>query len=524
MIFLRAWDIDFETEKTFPDLKSEGEVLRTDLFLRELSLVIEIDGPQHASPAFQLRKTTDDEARQLYIDLRRRDQCKNEYFHRHPEYSLERVNAYDGTGDQIRQLSLSQSYKRAWHYCESIYERLRGHAPASLGMDVIINAATTQEILVRRAAAIAEIYGGYFSLVRVERLTESSDNERVILECVLGHVMSRPFATCRTHIGFGAKGIPVESYCHGCASKRKLDHLERHAAAIGAEIVDGAAIRAKYMGSKTMPIVKPLLDTDELSFYRAQSGIEKSLQIGHAARTGRLANELIPKQKKQKIAWIRPTILNKDQLTEARDAAFRHNRMIKLGNLSVAPILPTVLYSGSAPASSRRLVTISNRITDIKQWPFVLVTRSDQIWDASSLVGLRHVVCGQTSFYRADQLSNDLRSGAPIHCQARACFEKATGLRLGHGATTPSRKGIKPPNTRSDLSKDVREASRGALEALRQPDDVRASFIVEVTRGIMKGRRLQVSNHDNWERRRTYQRIADAIDDGGPWPSRLRWV
>jgi hypothetical protein len=524
MVFLRAWNIEFETEKTFPDLKSDGEVLRADLFVRKLSLVIEIDGPQHASPAFQLRTTSAEEAQRLYLDLKRRDQCKDEYFRDHPEYSLERVNAYDVRDDQVRQLSLSQSYKRAWRYCESLFQRLHGYAPASPGMDAIINAATTQEIFVRRAAAIAKIYDGHFSLVRVERLTENSSNERVILECIYGHVMSRPFATCRTHVGSTARGIPVEDHCHGCTSQRKMDDVERQAAAVGAAVVDGSVVRAMYLGSESMPLVKPLLDTDELSFFCAQSGIERLLPIGEAMRGARLANELILKQRELKTPWIRPTILNEYQLKAARYAALRHNRMIKLGEFSVVPALPAVLYSGSAPGTSKRFNTISKRIAEIRQWPFSLVTSPDQVWDNSSLVGLRHKACGQTSFYRADRLSNDLGSGTSIHCQARTCFEEATGIKLGDGATTPSRKGVKPTNAKSNLPEEVKRASRGALHVTSQPNDVRASFIVEVMRGTRKGQHLRVSSHDNWDRRQTYERIADAIDSDGAWPSRLKWV
>ncbi len=524
------WQIEFECEHRFDGLLTEaGNPARIDFYVPQLKMPFEVDGAQHVSLEHQIGVRTPAEARDSFQAAQRRDKLVNDYFAEHSEFCFKRLPAYAKTRDGIVPLSLRDSYENAFNFCRSIYRRIRGAEPPALNRQRIIDGSITHGLLHRRSSQIDRVYGGFFTLRKLTRAGDNDDEgtERIILECPKGHVIERKSGMVYFHRDRLKHGAKVSDFCFCCSAHAKLDALSRLASEAGGEMRDVASLSSAFTGTEAEPVAKDLLLKDQITFVRtSQSDTDPPLavvlSIGDALEPGRLFRELNPRPIKiPTVPYVKPHIVNLEEVEVARREALAYNRTIKKGRRAKPPVLPKIVLSARPLRADERFMTLSARMGSLPD--FDLVTRADQIYGPESLVSIKHKACGRESFFRADELSVGIASGKKIVCKVRACFEAETGLKLGKGSVLPSRKGISPTTKIADLGRLVEEASEGCLTPVREPRDVKAPFVVRVNVGTFKGATFEISNHDNWNRRGTYRRVAMAARGEAPWPSRLQW-
>lgn len=524
------WQIEFECERRFDGLLTEaGNAARIDFYVPWLKMPFEVDGAQHVSPEHQIGARTPAEAQAKFEANQRRDKLVNDYFDEHPEFNFERLPAYAGTPDSITPLSLRDSYENAFAFCSSIYRRIHSSDPPTLNRERIIDGSITHGLLHQRGVLIDRIYGGFFALKGLTRAIgdDGKGSERMFLECSNGHFIERKSSSIYFHRDRLKQGVAVKELCFCCSAHATLDALAHLASEAGGEVLDLASLKSAFVGTAAAPVAKNLLNKDRIAFVRtsqpdAGPPLTVTLSIGEAMEPGRLFREFHPRPVKIDPApYVKPKIVNLDEVEAARREALAYNRAIKEGHRATPPVLPKIVLSTRPLQADKRFMTLSARMTSLPD--FDLVTRADQMYGAESLVSIKHKVCGRESFFRADELSVGIESGKKIVCKVRACFVAETGLKLGKGSALPSRKGISPVTKIAELGRLVEEASEGCLTPVREPRDVRASFVVRVNVGPFKGATFEISSHDNWNRRGTYKRVALAARGEAPWPSRLRW-
>lgn len=524
------WQIEFECEHRFDGLLTEaGNPARIDFYVPRLKMPFEVDGAQHVSLDHQIGVRTPAEARDSFQAAQRRDRIVNDYFRESSEFCFVRLPAYAETHYGIVPLSLRDSYETAFRFCRSIYQRIHGKEPPALDRQRIIDGSITHALLRRRSSQIDRVYGGFFTLRKLIRGGEDDDQgtERMILECPSGHIIERKSGMVYFHRDRLKRGATVNEFCFCCSAHVKLAALARLAGEAGGAVRDLVSLGSAFTGTEADPVVKDLLLKDSITVVRtSQADIDPpltvTLSIGDALEPGRLFRELNPRPIKIPTApYVKPHIVNLEEVEAARRDALTYNRTIKQGRRARLPVLPKIELSAPPLQADKRFVTLRARMGSLPA--FDLVTRADQIYGPESLVSIRHKACGRESFFRVDELSVGIKSGKKIVCKVRACFEAETGQKLGKGSALPSRKGISPITKIADLGRLVEEASEGCLTPVREPHDVRARFVVRVNVGAFKGATFEISNHDNWKRRGTYKRAAMAARGEGPWPSRLHW-
>jgi hypothetical protein len=525
------WQIEFECEHRFDGLLTEaGNPARIDFYIPQLKMPFEVDGAQHVSLEHQIGVRTPAEARESLDANQRRDQLVNDYFDEHSEFCFKRLPAYAETSDGIVPLSLRDSYENAFKFCRSIYQRIHSSEPPALNRQRIIDGSITRDLLRRRSSHIDRVYGGFFTLRKLTRAGDNDDEgtERIILECAKGHFIERKSGMVYFHRDRLKHGATVSDFCFCCNAHVKLEALSRLASEAGGEVRDLVSLNSGFTGTEAAPVAKDLLLKDQIAFLRtsqADTGtpLTVTLSIQDALEPGRLFRKLNPRPSKIPPApYVKPHIVNLEEVEAARGEALAYNRAIKEGRRAKPPVLPKIVLSARPLQADKRFMTLSSRMGSLSD--FDLVTQADQIYGPESLVSIKHKACDRESFFRVDELSVGIESGKKIVCKIRTCFEAETGLKLGNGSALPSRKGISPTTKIADLGRLVEEASEGCLTPVREPRDVRAPFVVRVNVGPFKGATFEISSHDNWNRRGTYKRVAMAARGEALWPSRLRWL
>jgi len=529
-LLLWNWQIKFECERRFDGLITEaGNAARIDFYIPLLKMPFEVDGAQHVSLQHQIGERTSSQKRESFEAIQRRDDLVNAYFDRHREFNFERLPAYARTRDGIVPLSLRDSYESAFAFCRSIYRRIHDSDPPALDRVRIIDGSISLGLLHQRRVLIDRIYGGFFVLRGLTRAggDDGKGSERMFLECSNGHFIEHKSNSIYFRQQRLKQGVAVSELCFCCSAHARLDALSRLASEAGGEVLDLACLRSAFVGTAAAPVTKGLLNKDRVTFVRISQRdigppVTATLPVGVAVKPGRLFRELNPRP--VKIApepYVKPRILNLDEVKAARREALAYNRSIKEGRRSAPPLLPKIVLAARPLQADKRFMTLSARMALLPD--FDLVTQAQQMYGPESLVSIKHKACGRESFFRADELSVAIKSGKKVVCKVRACFTAETGLKLAKGAALPSRKGISPTTKIAELGRLVEEASEGCLTPVREPCDVRASFVVRVNVGPLKGATFEVSSHDNWNRRGTYRRVARAARGEASWPSRLRW-
>jgi hypothetical protein len=550
--------IEYTPEKTFDDLFSiNGHKLRLDFYLKDLGVVIEVDGCQHISEKCQFvlyyknNKNVDPKA--SLAQQIANDEIINRYFESKDDVSLLRVQAYNQEDGKITNLSVDESYQAAVRFIEQNQDYFKSiEGLEDLDKETIYRECFSP-VIYKKINEFNQRLGLYFTLEKIEIEEDANGRTTYIYNTRCTHCNSPSIIKGTVYNYLLAKAREENAiFCQECRKIAKYQNLIQEIKNRISDIED-----SDLKVNNKDELLSAFQDAEEkkdfslfgsfsIEICNERTGYSRNYRsIQYFMKNcGEIISQVrnvttffIVKDNKKRMVRTKkkdsiPKILNYSELKQGSELIISQKNQLQKEHYEPRLQLPEVIWDSFVESNikleeiteafSRRygnefkILNTYKNFWEKKNWPKEFIDEYE-----SPVIEVLHVSCGKTSFLSYQTVARAIKvlPGDRVQlCFWQPCL-KQQGLKYSGNHLYPIK--IEGAN-RKDIHLEIKSQFKpGQIEIACMPIDVRSSFSIKITDGMRKDTYVRVSSHDNWSRRGTYTQLSLAISgDGTKWPGR----